>query len=130
MSRFVKVQTRLTDLDCLEAALKDSGLVCEKQTTAHGYGRARQQADLVVRKALLPRGCLGDLAFVRAPQTGTLDLVMDELDQRLPAVQAILSRLPQRHAYHRVMKQARMQGLAVQHVRKQGGVLQVVLRGA
>ena len=130
MSKYIKVKTQLTDLDCLEAALKDLGLACERETVAHGYGHARQQADLVVRKALLPRSCLGDLAFVREPQTGALNLVMDELDQRRADVQAILSRLPQRHAYHRVIKQARMQGLAVQHIREQGGVLQVVLRGA
>jgi len=130
VSKYVKVATKLTDIDCLEAALKDSGLPCERNTVAHGWGRARQQADLVVRKKHLPQGCLGDLAFVWDERLGAFNLVMDELDGRRSGVQTVLSRLPQRHAYHRVMKQARSQGLAVQQVTEQGGVVQVVLRGA
>ena len=128
MSKFIRVETQLTDLDCLEASLKELGLPCERNAVALGWN-TRQQADLVVRKAHLPQGCLGDLGFVRDRQTGLINPVMDEMDQRRPNVQTILSCLPQRHAYHRVIKQARAQGLAVQQVREQGGVLQVVLRG-
>jgi len=130
MSKFIRVKTQLTDLDALAAALNDLGLPCERNAVAYGWGSARQQADLVVRKAHLPPGCLGDLAFVRDPRTQTLQLVMDELDRQREDVQALLSRLPQRHAYHRVIKTARAQGLAVQQVCEEGGVLQVVLRGA
>ena len=130
MSKFIRVQTRLVDLDCIEAALQDLGLPYEKKAMAYGWGRAQGWADLVVRKTNLPTGCLADLAFVRDAETGGIEMIIDEMDQARPAIKQLLSRLKQRHAYHRVIKTARAQGLAVQQVREEGGVLQVVLRGA
>nr|HID13617.1 DUF1257 domain-containing protein [Anaerolineae bacterium] len=128
MSKFIKVQTQLADLDCIEAALRDLGLPYERQAIACGWGQARSRADLVVRKQNLPTGCLADLAFVR--QGAGVEMIIDEMDQARSAMRKLLSRLRQRCAYHRVIKQARAQGLAVQQVTEQGGVLQIVLRGA
>jgi len=64
MSHFTKVQTKITDLDCLKQALEDLQYICrEGEVRVRGWRGQWSQADLVAD--------LGDptiLAFARQPR--------------------------------------------------------------
>ena len=110
MSQFTKVQTKITDLDCVKAALTDLGLAWQEGAVdVRGYRGAREQADLVVRT-----GSAYDVGLRKVGEA--YELVADwwGVETGTGVVQdEFVSRLTERYAYHKVLGEVRKHGFTV-----------------
>jgi hypothetical protein len=94
MSKFVKVQTQLRDLNLIKQALDDLKLdYSENASFVHAWSGFRGQVPLVVN--------LNHARFgLRSTEAGDYELIGD--DMQMKAIRKELDRIQQRYAYHAV----------------------------
>ncbi len=111
MSHFTKVQTKLTDLDCVKQALED--LHCayrEGEVRVRGWRGQWSEADLVI-----DTGGPYNIGF-RKTGKGNYEVVADwwGVEMRTGLSQTkFLNELNQRYAYHKVISEVRKRGFLV-----------------
>jgi hypothetical protein len=111
MSHFTKVQTKITDLDCLKEALDD--LHCayrEGESRVRGWRGQWTEADLVI-----DTGGPYNIGFRQTGQ-GSYEVVADwwGIEMRTGLSQSkFLNDLNQRYAYHKVISEVRKRGFSV-----------------
>lgn len=98
MSHFSKIETELTDEECLKKALADLGYRVELGGQIRGYHDQRTKADLVIRQ----EGGY-DIGFLL--QDGQFQMVADLWGLKVDKDE-FLQRVKQRYAYHTVLDQA------------------------
>ncbi|MCB9138340.1 MAG: DUF1257 domain-containing protein [Caldilineaceae bacterium] len=94
MSKFVKVQTQLRELNLIKRSLDDLKLNYEEDAVyRHIYSGRQEAVPLLVRQGGLKFG-------LRAENDGPYEVVGD--DMALRAIKQIMQRVQQRYAYHKV----------------------------
>jgi Protein of unknown function (DUF1257) len=111
MSHFTKVQTKITDVDCLKQALEDLQYSCrEGEVRVRGWRGQWSQADLVA-----DLGGPYNIGFRKSPQ-GNYEVVADwwgvEMRTGISQVKFV-NDLNQRYAYHKVLSEVRKRGFSV-----------------
>ena len=131
MSHFTTLQTQITDVKALRAALADLGFgdveVHDRAQHLYGYrGDEREQtAEVIVRRKHL--GWLSnDLGFKRNAG-GTFDAIISNYDRRKYS-QEWLDRLTQRYAYHAARAKLEEQGFVLTSEEQKDGKIHLVLR--
>ena len=95
MSKFVRVQTQLRDLNLIKRALDDLKLdYAENQRYVHTFSRFSGIVPLVIRQQNMAFG-------LRATEDGAYEIIGD--DMHLRAIRPQFDRLQQRYAYHTVL---------------------------
>ena len=131
MSHFTTLQTQITDIKALRAALADLGFkeieVHDKAQPLHGYrGDEREQtAEVIVRRQHVGR-LSNDLGFKRNAG-GTFDALISAYD-RGKYSQEWLDRLTQRYAYHAARARLEEQGFVLASEEQKDGRIHLVLR--
>lgn len=94
MSKFVKVQTQLRDLNLIKHALDDLKLTYnENANFVHRWSGFSGQVPLVVKVRSAQFG-------LRTTTAGDYEVIAD--DMQMPAIRPELARIQQRYAYHAV----------------------------
>lgn len=111
MSHFTKVQTKITDLDCLKEALDDMNCAYrEGAARVRGWRGQWTEADLVI-----DTGGPYNIGFRKAGQ-GSYEVVADwwGIEMRTGLSQTkFLNDLNQRYAYRKVISEVRKRGFSV-----------------
>ncbi len=115
MSHFTNIDTKITDLVCLKAALEDLGLAFDEATEnqlvyVKGWRGAQQQAELSIH--MTSHYDVG----VRQNADGTFGLVGDwwAIEEETEEKQEVLQqRLLQRYAFHKAKSEAKKQGFTI-----------------
>ena len=111
MSHFTKINTKITDVECLKLALEDLGYPYrEGKVRVRGWRGISEEADLVVET-----GTPYNIGLRRTAQ-GVYEIVADwwGVETRTGIVQAkFLRELNQRYAYHKVLTEVKKQGFSV-----------------
>lgn len=95
MSKFVKVQTQLRDLNLIKRALEDLALDYREETQyIHRWSGHREDVPILVQTDSLTFG-------LRAGDEGAYEVVGDDMHMR--HINASLARIQQRYAYHSVV---------------------------
>jgi len=96
MSKFVKVQTQLRDLNLIKHALNDLKLSYQENTNfIHTWSGFRGQVPLVVKVNHAQFG-------LRETATGEYEVIGD--DMQMGAIRKELGQIQQRYAYHAVLQ--------------------------
>lgn len=125
MSHFTKVDTEITDRDCLVKALKAMGLdvtVHETATTLHGYSGTRKAHVIVKRRSF--NGEYGDIGFEL--KDGKFTIHADAYDIR-KIDQKQMKRL---YAEQKLIKEAARRGFRVLKRRVKGNKILMTLKRA
>jgi len=115
MSHFTSLDTKITDLVCLKAALEDLGLEFEEATEnqlvhVRGWRGAKHEAEICIH--MTSQYDVG----VRRKADGTFELVGDwwaieeETNEKQEVVQ---QRILQRYAFHKAKTEAKKQGFQI-----------------
>lgn len=105
MSKFVKIQTELRDLNLLKQALQDTRLeYAEDARYTHIYSGFTGRLPLVVRQNRLSFG-------FRATEAGAYELVAD--DMQLKQIRPLLEKVQQRYALHKVIQETEAAGFSL-----------------
>jgi len=111
MSHFTKVQTKITDIDCLKQALEDLQYSCrEGEVRVRGWRGQWSEADLVA-----DLGGSYNIGFRKSPQ-GNYEVVADwwGVEMRTGISQVnFVNDLNQRYAYHKVLSEVHKRGFSV-----------------
>lgn len=111
MSHFTKINTKITDLECLKLALEDLGYTYrEGGVRVKGWRGLTEDADLVVET-----GTPYNIGLRKTPQ-GAYEIVADwwGVETRTGIMQAkFLRELNQRYAYNKVLSEVKKQGFSV-----------------
>jgi hypothetical protein len=122
VSCFVRIATRLTDLDTIREAVPQIGYRVVEGTEVRGWSEQTTSAELVIGT-----DADYDIGAVRG-EGGGYDFVADWSMARVDQ-QEFVARLAQRYSYLRVTAAARKQGFVVAQDRvDEQGRLQLVLR--
>ena len=96
MSKFVKVQTQLRDLNLIKHALDDLRLVYQENASfVHTWSGFRGQVPLVVKVSHAQFG-------LRETQSGEYEVIGD--DMQMAVIRKELGQIQQRYAYHAVLQ--------------------------
>jgi hypothetical protein len=105
MSKFVKIQTELHDLNLLKRALDELRLEYREDARyTHIFSGFSGRLPLVVRKDHLTFG-------FRTREDGAYELVAD--DMQLRHIRPLLGQIQQRYALHKVVQEAEAAGFAL-----------------
>ena len=111
MSHFTKINTKITDVECLKLALEDLGYTYrEGKVRVRGWRGLSEEVDLVVET-----GTPYNIGLRKTPQ-GVYEIVADwwGVETRTGIAQArFLRELNQRYAYHKVLTEVKKQGFSV-----------------
>jgi hypothetical protein len=111
MSHFTKINTKITDLECLKLALEDLGYTYrEGGVRVKGWRGLSEVADVVVET-----GTPYNIGLRKTTQ-GVYEIVADwwGVETRTGIVQGkFLKELNQRYAYNKVLTEVRKQGFSV-----------------
>ena len=122
MSHFTSIETRIKDIQALQAACAELGLALLENTQARGYGRNHQQGDYVIRL----KGPY-DIALNRQPE-GHYTLSADWWDGHVEReVGKNFGRLLQLYGVHKATREARRKGLTVQRKLQKNGTIKLNL---
>ena len=124
MSHYKRIQTQITDRDCLVQALEAVGVPFEQgQALAlQGYsGTHPQTVEFAIRKQHLRS--YGDLGFHRVGNQ--YEVIVDDMDRR---GQEVMRQVQQQYAVIKVTKEARSKGYTVVPQKVEGGVIRLQLR--
>lgn len=106
MSKFVKIQTKLHDLNLLKRALDETRLEYQENARyTHIFSGFTGRLPLVVRKDRLVFG------FRAREEDGAYELVAD--DMQLPQIRPLLGQIQQRYALHKVVLEAEAAGFSL-----------------
>lgn len=102
MSKFVKVQTELREARFLKQALDDLQLSWRENVTwQHRFSKQQRTNAIVVDARMAPIGF--------APNAdGAFELLYDDMQKK--AVDALVGKVRQRYAYHKVLDEAQKAG--------------------
>ena len=124
MSHFTSIETQVRDIDALRDACAELGVRLLDNTEARGFGKARLEADHVVRL----KGPY-DIAVNRAGRNGAYILTTDWWDGHVEKeVGPKFGRLLQLYAAHKVMREARKHGRRVTRRRERDGTIRLTVR--
>jgi hypothetical protein len=105
MSKFVKIQTELRDLNMLKRSLNEVSLSYEEDALyTHRFSGFSGKLPLVVRKDHLVFG-------FRAREDGAFELVAD--DMQLRQIRPLLGQVQQRYAFHKILTEAEAAGFSL-----------------
>ncbi len=115
MSHFTNVDTKITDLVCLKAALEDLGLHFEEATENQlvyikGWRGAQHQAEICIH--MTSQYDVG----VRANADGTYSLIGDwwAIEEETQEKQELIQqKIIQRYAFHKAKSEAKKQGFTI-----------------
>lgn len=105
MSKFVRVRTELREIVYLRRALDDLKLdYRENDIYQHAYSNQRRMAAVVVKHR--------NLHFAFAPtatgEASGLELLFDDMQKQ--SIEALIGKIQQRYAYHKVVEETRAAG--------------------
>jgi len=120
MSEYTSVQVEYSDAECIKAAIKELGYVCEEHKTAqhlHGYvGDVRKQkANIIVRRKYVGTAA-NDVGFHKTA-SGKYELIISEYDRGGKTGKNFLERMKQLYAKHKTVKQLKRMGKTVLSVK-------------
>ena len=124
MSHFTQLKTRIRDLDCLEKALQDLNIACERgAVSVRGYRGQTRPAQLVIRQE---NG--HDVGF--AWNGPDLELVSDVQFWQQPwTVERFVGKVTQRYALHKVLSESAPKGFnLVTQENREDGTMRLVLQ--
>lgn len=128
MSKYKRIQTQITDGDCLAQALKATGLPFEEGTSLPLYGyrgdRRKETAEFVIRRQHIELSA-NDLGF---HWNGShYEAIISEYDSQTRG-QQIFQQVQQQYAVAKVTKEAKVKGYTVVPQKAEGGVIRLQLR--
>lgn len=124
MSHFTKIQTTIKDLDLLQHALTDLGLIWENNTCNLQAGKnIEQKVDVLIKQSNLSH-----IGFVW--NNGMYNLVADlQLWQQQWSLEVFLDKLSQKYAYHSIIEETRRQGFEkTEQIYREDGSIKVVVQ--
>ena len=124
MSKYKRIQTQITDCDCLVQALEAIGVPFEQgQCLAlEGYsGTHPQTVEFAIRKKHLRS--FGDLGFYRIGNQ--YEVIVDDMDRR---GQEIVRQVKKQYAVAKITKEAQRTGHIVIPQKAEGGIIRLQLR--
>lgn len=105
MSKFVKVQTELRDLELVKRSLEDLKLAyAENEQYTHRWSSFSGRMPLVVKQP-------GAFFAFRPTAEGVYEAVGD--DMQMSAIRTTLQKVQQRYAYHKVLAEVESAGFAL-----------------
>ena len=124
MSHFTSIETQVRDIEALREACTELGVALLDHTQARGFGKARLEADHVVRL----KGPY-DIAVNRAERNGTYTLTTDWWDGHVEKeVGPKFGTLLQLYATHKVIREARKHGRRVHRRRQRDGTIRLTIQ--
>ncbi len=120
MSEYTNIQVQYSDSECIKAAIKEMGYVCEDHKTAqnlYGYrGDVRQQkANIIIRKEHVGAAA-NDVGFHKTA-SGKYELIISEYDRGGKTGKNFMERMRQLYAKHKTVKQLKKMGKTILSVK-------------